>query len=91
MVASRRRSLALVALLLFLGIVVGTVLGEAIGLILPEGKVIRDVFVNAVEYHAGPMHVDLVVFSFTFGFSLRANLMSVIGIFVVLVFLRYAW
>ena len=88
---SRRRSLALVALLLFLGIVVGTVLGEAIGLILPEGKVLRDVFVNTIEYHAGPVHLDLVVFSFTFGFTLRANLMSVIGIFAVLVFLRYSW
>lgn len=88
---SRRRSLALVALLLFLGIVVGTVLGEAIGLVLPEGKVLRDVFVNTIEYHAGPVHLDLVVFSFTFGFSLRANLMSVIGIFAVLVFLRYSW
>ena len=89
--ASRRRSLALVALLLFLGIVVGTVLGEAIGLIMPEGKVVRDVFVNATELHVGPVHVDLVVFSFTLGFSLRVNLMSVIGIFAVLVFLRYAW
>ena len=89
--ASRRRSLALVALLLFLGIVVGTVLGEAFGLIMPEGKVIRDVFVNATEMHVGPVHVDLVVFSFTLGFTLRVNLMSVIGIFVVLVFLRYAW
>jgi len=89
--ASRaRRSVALVALLLFLGIVVGTVLGEAIGLILPEGKVLR-VFVNTVEYHAGPVHLDLVVFSITFGFSLRANLMSVVGIFAVLLFLRYTW
>lgn len=91
MASRARRSLALVALLLFLGIVVGTVLGEAIGLMLPEGKVLRDVFVNTIEYHAGPVHLDLVVFSFTFGFSLRANLMSVIGIFSVLVFLRYAW
>jgi hypothetical protein len=90
-VASRRRSLALVALLLFLGIIVGTVLGEAIGLILPEGKVVRDVFVNATDLHVGPVHVDLVVFSFTLGFSLRVNLMSVIGIFAVLVFLRYSW
>jgi hypothetical protein len=83
--------LALVALLLFLGIIVGTVLGEAIGLIMPEGKVVRDVFVNATDLHVGPVHVDLVVFSFTLGFSLRVNLMSVIGIFAVLVFLRYAW
>lgn len=89
--ASRRRSLGLVALLLFLGIIVGTVLGEAIGLVMPEGKVVRDVFVNATDLHVGPVHVDLVVFSFTLGFSLRVNLMSVIGIFVVLVFLRYTW
>lgn len=89
--SSRRRPLALVALTLFLGIIVGTVLGEAVGLVLPEGKVIRDVFVNATDLHVGPVHVDLVVFSFTLGFSLRVNLMSVIGIFAVLVFLRYAW
>lgn len=88
---SRRRSVALIALLLFLGIIVGTVLGEAVGLILPEGKVVRDVFVNATDLHVGPVHVDLVVFSFTLGFSLRVNLMSVIGIFAVLLFLRYSW
>ena len=88
---SRRRSVALIALLLFLGIIVGTVLGEAVGLILPEGKVVRDVFVNATDLHVGPVHVDLVVFSFTLGFSLRVNLMSVVGIFAVLLFLRYSW
>ena len=90
-VAPRRRPLALVALVLFLGIVVGTVVGEAIGVILPEGKLIRDVFVNSTDFHAGPVHIDLVVFSFTFGFSLRVNLMSVVGVFVVFGFLRYYW
>lgn len=89
--APRRRPLALVTLILFLGIVMGTVVGEAVGLILPEGKVVRDVFVNATELHVGPLHVDLVVFSFTLGFSLRVNLMSALGIFVVFVFLRYYW
>jgi hypothetical protein len=90
-VAPRRRRLALVALILFLGIVVGTVTGEVIGLMLPEGKVIRDVFVNATELHVGPMHIDLVVFSFTLGFSLRVNLMSVVGIFIVSLLLRWYW
>jgi hypothetical protein len=90
-VAPRRRPLALVTLILFLGIVMGTVAGEAVGLLLPEGKVIRDVFVNSLEYHAGPVHLDLVVFSFTFGFSLRVNLMSVLGVFIVFLFLRYYW
>lgn len=89
--APRRRPLAVVALILFLGIVVGTVVGEVIGILLPEGKVVRDVFVSSIDYHVGPVHLDLVVFSFTFGFSLRANLMSVVGVFLVSLMLRWYW
>ncbi len=81
----------MVALILFLGIIVGTVVGEVIGLVLPEGKVIRDVFVNSTAFHVGPIHIDLVVFSFTFGFSLKVNLMSAVGIFVVALLLRWYW
>jgi len=82
---------AIVALILFLGIIVGTVMGEVIGLILPEGKVIRDVFVSPTDFHVGPLHIDLVVFSFTFGFSLRVNLMSVVGVVLVSMLLRWYW
>ena len=87
----RRRPLAAIALILFLGVVVGTVLGEVVGLILPEGKVIRDVFVESTDFHVGPVHLDLVVFSFTFGFSLRVNLMSVVGVVFVSILLRWYW
>lgn len=89
--APRRRQLAVVALIIFLGIVVGTVVGEVIGILLPEGKTIRDVFVNSTSFHVGPVHLDLVVFSFTLGFSLKVNLMSVIGVFVVALLLRWVW
>ena len=89
--APRRRPLAVVALMLFLGIVVGTVVGEVIGLVLPQDKVIRKVFVNSTNFHIGPIHIDLVVFSFTFGFSLRVNLMSAIGVFVVSILLKWYW
>lgn len=89
--APRRRPLALVTLILFLGIVIGTVVGEAIGIMLPEDKVIRKVFTNSTDFNVGPVHLDLVVFSFTFGFSLRVNLMSAIGVFVVSVLLRWYW
>ena len=89
--APRRRQLGAIALTLFLGIVVGTVVGDVIGLLLPEGMTIRDVFVNSTSFHVGPMHLDLVVFSLTLGFSLKANLMSVVGIFVVWLLLRWFW
>ena len=88
---SRRRPLAVVALIILLGIIVGTVVGDVIGIIIPEGKVIRDVFVNATDLNVGPLHLDLVVFSFTLGFSLRVNLMSVVGIFLVSLVLRWYW
>jgi hypothetical protein len=90
-VAPRRRPLAVVALILFVGIVIGTVVGEVIGLLLPEDKVIRKVFVNSTDFHLGPVHVDLVVFSFTLGFSLRVNLMSALGVFVVSFLLKWYW
>jgi len=90
-VAPRRRSLAVVALIMFLGIVVGTAVGEAVGLLMPEGKVVRDVFVNSTNFHIGPLHIDLVVFSFTFGFSLKVNLMSAVGVFVMALVLRWFW
>jgi hypothetical protein len=90
-VAPRRRSLAVVALIMFLGIVVGTAVGEAVGLLMPEGKVVRDVFVNSTDFHIGPLHIDLVVFSFTFGFSLKVNLMSAVGVFVMALVLRWFW
>lgn len=89
--APRRRSLAVVALIMFLGIVVGTAVGEAVGLLMPEGKVVRDVFVNSTNFHIGPLHIDLVVFSFTFGFSLKVNLMSAVGVFVMALVLRWFW
>jgi hypothetical protein len=87
----RRRPLALVALIIFLGIIVGTVVGEVVGILLPEGKVIREVFVNSTDLHVGPLHLDMVVFSVTFGFSLRVNLMSAVGIFLVSLLLRWYW
>ena len=89
--APRRRPLAVVALIMFLGIVVGTAVGEAVGLLMPEGKVVRDVFVNSTDFHIGPLHIDLVVLSFTFGFSLRVNLMSAVGVFVMALVLRWFW
>lgn len=89
--APRRRRLAVVALVMFLGIIVGTVVGQFIGLLLPEGKVIRDVFVNSTDLHVGPLHVDMIVFSLTLGFSLHVNLMSAVGIFVVSLVLRWYW
>ena len=86
MVAKRR--IGLVALVFFLGVIVGSVVGEVIGLILPEGNVMRDLFVSGKVLAVGPVDLDLLVFTLTFGFSLKVNLISVLGIVVVALLLR---
>jgi len=86
-VAAKRR-IGLVALVFFLGVIVGSVVGELIGLLLPEGNVMRELFVSGKEFRVGPLNLDLIVFTLTFGFSLKINLMSVLGIVLVAILLR---
>jgi hypothetical protein len=83
-----KRRIGLVALVFFLGVIVGSVVGEVIGLILPEGNVMRELFVSGKVLKVGPLDLDLIVFTFTFGFSLKVNLISVLGIVVVALLLR---
>lgn len=86
----RSRSVGFVALAFFLGILLGSVVGQAIGLFVPEGSVAYELFVKP---HAtpglGPATIHLIAFDLTLGLTLRANLMSVIGIFVVAQLLRW--
>lgn len=84
-----RRSLGLLALTFFLGILIGSVVGQTIGLFVPEGSVAHQLFVQYESFGFGPAFVDLVVFDFTLGFNVHVNLMSVIGVFFVAQLLRW--
>lgn len=83
-----KRRIGLVVLVFFLGVIVGSVVGELIGLLLPEGNVMRELFVSGKEFKVGPLNLDLIVFTLTFGFSLKVNLISVLGIVLVALLLR---
>lgn len=84
-----RRSVGFLALTLFLGILVGSVVGQAIGLFVPEGGVAHQLFVDYESFGLGPASIDLVAFDLTLGFSVHVNLMSVIGVFLVAQLLRW--
>ena len=83
-----KRRIGLVALVFFLGVILGSVVGELIGLILPEGNLIRELFVSGKEFQVGPFYSDLIVFYFTVGFTLKVNLISVLGIILVAFLLK---
>jgi len=78
-----KRRIGMIALVFFLGVVLGSVVGEVIGLLLPDGNVIRELFVSGKEFRVGPAYFDMIVFTFTIGFTLKVNLVSVLGIIVV--------
>lgn len=84
-----KRSIGFLALTFFLGILVGSVLGQAIGLFLPEEGVARLLFVTPHGFGLGPSTLNLIAFDVTVGLQVHANLMSVVGIFVVAQLLRW--
>ena len=73
----------------FLGILVGSVIGQTIGLFVEDGTVAHQLFVKYESFGFGPAFVDLVVFDFTLGLNVHVNLMSVIGVFLVAQLLRW--
>ncbi|HMA77299.1 MAG TPA: DUF4321 domain-containing protein [Candidatus Krumholzibacteriaceae bacterium] len=83
-----KRRIGLIALTFFLGVILGSVVGEVIGILLPDGSVIEKLFISGSEFHVGPVFCDLIVLTFTVGFSLKVNLVSVLGIVMVAFMLR---
>ncbi len=77
--SQRQKSLAMLIFMVILGAIVGTAIGEAIGLILPDG-VVKEFFLRSVVAGVGPATFNLVVFTFTIGFSININLMAVLGV-----------
>ncbi|MEN8209415.1 MAG: hypothetical protein ABFR50_09190 [Candidatus Fermentibacteria bacterium] len=69
----------------FLGMMTGTVLGEAIAAILPESSAaLRSFFGGALEFSIGPFGFDLIVFRFALEeIAFKLNLMSFAGLMFV--------
>ncbi|MFC1628939.1 DUF4321 domain-containing protein [Gemmatimonadota bacterium] len=76
---NRNRRLGSLVLWLVCGVVIGSLFGELLGLILPEG-VVRDFFLVSTDIGIGPVPINLAVMSFTLGFTLDVNVTGVLGI-----------
>jgi len=85
---SRRRSLGYVILVLFLGALIGSALGEVIGVVLPDG-VVKQFFLNSVSGGIEPATLNAVLFTFTVGFTIKLNVIGVIGIVIAAYILRW--
>lgn len=73
---------------IILGALIGSALGEAIGVILPAG-VAKDFFLRSAGFGLSPVTLNLVLFTLTFGFTFKLNVIGVIGIFLATYIFRW--
>jgi len=66
-------------LFIFIGGLLGSILGEILQIVSPQGLV-RNIFAEALSLGLDPpVTVNLVLLTFTLGFLLKINLLSVLG------------
>ncbi|MCH7612846.1 MAG: hypothetical protein IIB95_04095 [Candidatus Marinimicrobia bacterium] len=91
-----KRSITLIILILFVGAMAGTLIGELFGWILPEG-VVKAFFLTSVSFdlgglvgnESGVIVLDIIMFTLKFGLSIKINFISIIGLASSYYFLRY--
>ncbi|HCJ65737.1 MAG TPA: DUF4321 domain-containing protein [Elusimicrobia bacterium] len=76
------KNLVVLIVVLTVGALLGTVLGKFIGMIIPTESSWRELFTEQVTAGLHPTTLDLQVIDLTFGFLLKFNLPSVIGILI---------
>src|SRR5437773_6858429 len=82
------RGIGLILLVVVAGLVVGSLLGELLGSLFPAGS-IHDLIVRGPSIGlTPPATLDLRLLAITFGPSLKANLVGVIGIVIAAFTLR---
>ena len=75
-------------MVLFLGALIGSVLGEIIAYIIPAG-VVQQFFLKSATASVGPGTLNIIILSLTLGFTIKINIMGVIGILIAAYALRW--
>lgn len=84
----KKRKLGYYLIVLVLGGVVGSVLGDAMGFLLPAG-VVKQFFLKSVNFSVGPAPININIIKLTLGFAININMIGVVGIFLVAYVLRW--
>ena len=91
MKANQKRSIGFIFLVLFFGVICGSILSQFIGAFFPEG-VVKDFFLtsNSIGWGINPNNwIDLFVIRVKTGFFVDISVVSVLGLGIAWYFLRY--
>lgn len=82
------KKLGYLTLILLVGLILGSAIGEVLGYFLPDSPV-KKVFVLGFTYVLPPATLNLIVLSVTFGFSIKANVVSVLFVLLLAHLLKW--
>ena len=88
MSSNNKRTVKFIFLILFFGIIAGSILSMLLGFILPEG-VVKDFFLMYQELGWQRTTINLGAVKITTGFTFEISVCSLIGLFMSWYFLRY--
>jgi hypothetical protein len=85
----KKSNFGILLIFVIIGLLLGSIVGELLALILPDGSVVEMFLTYPIVRPAfGPATINLVVTTITFGFSLKLNIISALGIIFSVVLLR---
>jgi hypothetical protein len=104
--SSKQNSIGRIVVFIFLGLILGGIFGESLGWLLGyigtlmnaggEDNIVRNFFVRAWELKVGysedgnPLFVDLYMLQFNFAFTIKLNIVSVVGLIVSLYVMKWS-
>tara|TARA_Y100001934_G_C11731501_1_gene485992 strand:- start:185 stop:466 length:282 start_codon:yes stop_codon:yes gene_type:complete len=91
-----KRSVGFLVVAIFVGMLAGNILGEALSLVFDnlglQNNVVQKVLVEPLyNYEFFPTRINLVVLTLTFGFSINFNVLSLIGIGTAWYYVKYSY
>jgi uncharacterized membrane protein (DUF441 family) len=84
----KKKSWFFILLVLVVGALIGSTLGEILAYVMPAG-VVKQFFLKSFIPTFGPATLDIGILTLTFGISLKINFISIFGIFIAGYLLRW--
>lgn len=90
-----RTSLGILILAIFIGMLAGSIVGQIMGVVIDSlglhNNVVQKVLVNSYTYEFYPTRINLIIMTFTLGFSLHLNILSLLGIGTAWYYIKYSY
>ena len=88
----QEKSIGMLIVTLFVGVIIGSALGQLLGLFLPENHLVEQALVDSlVPYTAGPWDLNLVIIVLTFGIKIHISFFSILGIVCAWYYHKYSY